>query len=71
MASTDEAKASTEEAPKAKAKLNIKQFLGTVSMSERDKWVVEKILAGNTDEKTATQWNKELNSKCKGITIKK
>ena len=60
-----------QEPSKKAKKLTFGQFLGTVSISSRDKWVVEKVFQGNTDEKTATQWIKELNVKCNGITINK
>ena len=48
----------------------IDEFLGTISLSERDSWVVKKIYAKNNDAKSADEWTKELNKTCKGITIK-
>lgn len=53
-----------------KPKITLSQFLGIITISERDKWVVRKIYANNTDEKSVSEWSKDLGVNCKGITFK-
>lgn len=48
-------------------KLILLDFLNTVSISERDKWVVRKLYAGNTEKKTRSAWIKTI--KARDITI--
>ncbi len=52
-------------------KLTFKAFLNTISISQRDKWVLEKLYIKNTEERSKTDWCKELDAKCKGINYKK
>lgn len=37
-------------------KLTLSEALNTVSISERDKWVLNKLYAGNTEKKTRSAW---------------
>jgi len=48
-------------------KLLITEFLNTISISQRDKWVVERILANDSEKRTAKDWKGILKDKCKGI----
>lgn len=49
--------------------LSLRDFLGMVVISKRDRWVVERMLKGS-DPKTHKKWVSELKSKCKGVSFK-
>ncbi len=50
--------------------LSLNEFLGTISMSERDKWVVRKIFNKDVEKRSRKKWLSVFKSKCKGITYK-
>ena len=56
---------------KKEVKFSLTAYLNILKISERDKFVVKKILHTETEEKTASDWKNLLSTKCKGIIIKK
>ncbi|MDA7514158.1 hypothetical protein N8508_00055 [bacterium] len=52
-------------------KYTVKEFLNTISISTRDKWVAEKIYAKDKSLKTLSSWERDFKIKCKGINYKK
>lgn len=52
-------------------KYTIKEFLNTISISNRDRWVAEKIYAKDKNTKSMSAWEKDFKVKCNGINYKK
>ena len=56
----------------AKSKeLAFNEFLGTISVTERDRWVLQKIFASDKEKRTQTAWYKLLDTKATGVNYKK
>ena len=52
-------------------KYAVREFLNTISVTPRDKWVVEKMLHRETEKKSLKEWDKVMKGKCAGINYKK
>jgi len=46
--------------PKKSGKVTLIQFLGIISIDSNNKFAIERMYAGNIDEKTPKQWDAEL-----------